>query len=142
MRNSAWLTGDQVAERLGWSSSKISSYELARAGLNPADVEKNCSIYTASANLSVMNCWPAPAKHAGRGGGRRTQMRCPSNTRRYRPGRRGPLGVPVTRRVVSGLLQTEEYAREAVRGRQRVDTVPATADRAFLASKGWNASRC
>ena len=55
LRERAHLTGDQVADRLGWSPSKISRYELARTGLNPAEVEKLLDLYGVD-DSSATNC--------------------------------------------------------------------------------------
>ncbi len=45
LRERKGLTGDQVAEILGWSPSKVSRYELARTGLKPADVRRMLEAY-------------------------------------------------------------------------------------------------
>ena len=45
LRGETGLTGDEVAERLGWSPSKVSRYELARTGLKPGDVRTMLKFY-------------------------------------------------------------------------------------------------
>jgi transcriptional regulator with XRE-family HTH domain len=45
LRDLSGWTGDQVAEELGWSPSKVSRYELARTGLKQADVRKLLDLY-------------------------------------------------------------------------------------------------
>ncbi len=45
LRGRTGRTGDDIAEALGWSPSKVSRYELARTSPNPADVEKLLDIY-------------------------------------------------------------------------------------------------
>jgi transcriptional regulator with XRE-family HTH domain len=45
LRDRAGLTGDQVAERFGWSPSKISRIENARSGLKVPDARKLLDIY-------------------------------------------------------------------------------------------------
>jgi transcriptional regulator with XRE-family HTH domain len=45
LRERAGLTGDEVAERLGWSPSKVSRYELARTGLKPVEVRRMLDLY-------------------------------------------------------------------------------------------------
>jgi transcriptional regulator with XRE-family HTH domain len=45
LRDEVGLTGDEVAEGLGWSPSKVSRYELARTGLKPADVRTMLDFY-------------------------------------------------------------------------------------------------
>lgn len=48
LRERAGLTGDQVAERLGWSGSKISRIELNRIGVKLADLRKLLDLYDVS----------------------------------------------------------------------------------------------
>ncbi|MGD0928093.1 MAG: helix-turn-helix transcriptional regulator [Streptosporangiaceae bacterium] len=48
LRERAGLTGDQVAEGLGWSGSKISRIELNRIGVKLADLRKLLDLYGVS----------------------------------------------------------------------------------------------
>jgi len=48
LRERTGLTGDQVAERLGWSGSKISRIELNRIGVKLADLNKLLDLYGVS----------------------------------------------------------------------------------------------
>ncbi len=48
LRERAGLTGDEVAERLGWSGSKISRIELNRIGVKLADIRKLLDVYGVS----------------------------------------------------------------------------------------------
>jgi transcriptional regulator with XRE-family HTH domain len=45
LRDQSGLTGDEVADRLNWSASKVSRYELARTGLKPDEVRKLLGLY-------------------------------------------------------------------------------------------------
>jgi transcriptional regulator with XRE-family HTH domain len=45
LRGRAGVTGDQVAEHLGWSTSKVSRLEHGRTGFKPADVEALLDLY-------------------------------------------------------------------------------------------------
>jgi transcriptional regulator with XRE-family HTH domain len=49
LRERTGLTGDQVADRLGWSGSKISRIELNRIGVKLADLRKLLDVYGVSA---------------------------------------------------------------------------------------------
>lgn len=49
LRERTGLTGDQVAERLGWSGSKISRIELNRIGVKLADLRRLLDLYGVSA---------------------------------------------------------------------------------------------
>lgn len=48
LRERTGLTGDQVAERLGWSGSKISRIELNRIGVKLSDLRKLLDLYGVS----------------------------------------------------------------------------------------------
>jgi transcriptional regulator with XRE-family HTH domain len=48
LRERAGFTGDEVAERLGWSGSKISRIELHRIGIKPADLLRLLDLYSVS----------------------------------------------------------------------------------------------
>jgi len=124
LRERAHLTGDQVAERLGWSPSKISRYELARTGLNPAEVGKLLDLYgvdelqrdellALAREARLKGWWEAYADALPENNlafiGLEAQA---SSVREWQP------------EVVPGLLQTQKYAREVVRGFQRVETIP------------------
>lgn len=123
LRDGARLTGDQVAERLGWSPSKISRYELARTGLNPADVGKLLDLYGVDGRqrdelLSL-------AREARlRGWWQAYSDALPEDFLAF-------IGLEAEARsvrqwhaeVVPGLLQTQEYAREVLRGFQKVAIV-------------------
>jgi transcriptional regulator with XRE-family HTH domain len=48
LREQAGLTGDEAADRLGWSGSKISRIETYRTGVKPADLARLLSLYEVS----------------------------------------------------------------------------------------------
>jgi transcriptional regulator with XRE-family HTH domain len=50
LREQSGQTADQIAEALGWSTSKVSRYELARTGLKPADVRRLLDHYKVGAS--------------------------------------------------------------------------------------------
>jgi transcriptional regulator with XRE-family HTH domain len=124
LRERAHLTGDQVAERLGWSPSKISRYELARTGLNPSEVEKLLDLY--GVDELQRDELLALAREARLKGWWETYADAlPENNLAF-------IGLEAQAssvrewhvEVVPGLLQTQNYAREVVRGFQRVETIP------------------
>ena len=49
LRERAGLTGDEAAERLGWSGSKISRIETHRIGVKAADLRRLLDLYEVSA---------------------------------------------------------------------------------------------
>lgn len=123
LRDGARLTGDQVAERLGWSPSKISRYELARTGLNPADVGKLLDLYGVDGRQRDELL--ALAREARlRGWWQAYSDALPEDFLAF-------IGLEAEARsvrqwhaeVVPGLLQTQAYAREVLRGFQKVAIV-------------------
>jgi transcriptional regulator with XRE-family HTH domain len=123
LRDRARLTGDQVADQLGWSPSKISRYELARTGLNPAEVEKLLDIYGVDGRQrDELLALAREAKQKGWWESYSDAL--PEEYRAF-------IGLEAEAQsvrqwhveVVPGLLQTEDYAREVVEGFQKVDIV-------------------
>jgi len=45
LRETVQLHGKEVAQRLGWSASKVSRIETGRSGINPADLERLLELY-------------------------------------------------------------------------------------------------
>lgn len=45
LRERTGLTGDEVAQRLGWSGSKVSRIELHRTGVKPSDLRRLLDLY-------------------------------------------------------------------------------------------------
>ncbi len=124
LRDRAHLTGDQVADQLGWSPSKISRYELARTGLNPGEVEKLLDLYGVDdGKRDELLSLAREARQ--RGWWEAYADALPENNLAY-------IGLEAEAssvrewqvEVVPGLLQTEDYARAVVRGFQRVVTIP------------------
>jgi transcriptional regulator with XRE-family HTH domain len=124
LRDRAHLTGDQVADRLGWSPSKISRYELARTGLNPGEVEKLLDLYGVD-NPKRDELLSLAREARLRGWWEAYADALPENNLAF-------IGLEAEAssvcewqvEVVPGLLQTEDYARAIVRGFQRVVTIP------------------
>lgn len=50
LREQAGLTGDEAADRLGWSASKISRIETYRIGVKPADLRRLLDLYQVDAS--------------------------------------------------------------------------------------------
>jgi transcriptional regulator with XRE-family HTH domain len=124
LRERAHLTGDQVADQLGWSPSKISRYELARTGLNPAEVEKLLDLY--GVDERQRNDLLALAREARmKGWWEAYADTLPEEYLAF-------IGLEAEARlvlqwhveVVPGLMQTVEYARAVIRGFRQVHTVP------------------
>lgn len=124
LRERAGLTGDQVAQRLGWSASKISRVEHARIGVKPPDVESLLRLYGVEGThrdelLSL-------AREAERRGWwERYSDALPPRYAAY-------IGMESEAetmwewqpQVVPGLLQTEAYARQIIGLARSTATVP------------------
>lgn len=124
LRSEQGLNADEVAERLGWSPSKVSRYELARTGLKPADVRKMLEVYgvdaqrqndlIALANEATKKGWweeyadALPEEHVSLIG---LEAEATSEWSWHLE-------------VVPGLLQTEAYARSVNTRGQSLSPVP------------------
>jgi transcriptional regulator with XRE-family HTH domain len=61
LREAAGLHGKDVAERLGWSASKISRIETGHTGINSADLERLLELYAAPDDIARLLRRLAPA---------------------------------------------------------------------------------
>lgn len=123
LRENRKLTGDEVAERLAWSTAKVSRLENARTGARLEDVKRLLELYevegprlaelVALAEDAAQRGWweDYPALGAGYAGFIAFESDA-SVARQWESG------------VVPGLLQTEEYARHVVEGWNVVATLP------------------
>lgn len=127
LRDRAGLTGDQVAERLGWSPSKISRIENTRSGLKVPDARKLLDIYgvqgphrdellTLAQEAERKGWWESFAPDLPEELVEFIGMEAEAVSAWYWE----PLIVP-------GLLQTEAYARGVVGNWQEFFTIPPSA---------------
>jgi transcriptional regulator with XRE-family HTH domain len=124
LRERTGLTGEEVAERLGWSGSKISRIELHRIGIKQRDLRRLLDLYhvtdphrselLALARESTQKTWleraagNLPAEYA-------EHLRTEAEARSIWAWE--PLVVP-------GLLQTAEYAAAVMEGWQVMFALP------------------
>lgn len=111
LRERARLTGDEAAERLGWSGSKISRIETHRIGVKPADLSKLLDLY--QVDLSHREELTRFARESSRAGSLESAVAgLPVDYADYLSAENEAHSIwiwdPV---VVPGLLQTEAYAR-------------------------------
>jgi transcriptional regulator with XRE-family HTH domain len=124
LRERTGLTGDQVAERLGWSGSKISRIETHRIGVKPADLGKLLDLYGVDA--SRREELSAFAREPGRAVGLDSAVAgLPADIADYFYAEEEAESVwnwdPL---IIPGLLQTEEYARAILAGYQAMFRLP------------------
>jgi transcriptional regulator with XRE-family HTH domain len=118
LREHAGLTGDEAAERLGWSGSKISRIETHRIGVKPTDLSKLLDLY--EVDLSRREELTRFALESSRAGSLESAVAgLPADYADYLSAENEASSLwnwdPV---VVPGLLQTEAYARAVIAGYQ------------------------
>lgn len=124
LRERADLTGEEAAQRLGWSGSKLSRIELHRSGVKPADLRNLLDLYGvdetrreelfALARESSEKTWLEKAT-----------ANFPPEYAAYVHAEAEAQSVwNWEPQIVPGLLQTEEYARAMMRGWQSMFALP------------------
>ena len=123
-RERADLTGDQAAELLGWSGSKVSRIETHRIGVKPADLRKLLDLYQvepvhreqilALLHESAASSWLESAT-AG----------FPADYATYLYAEAEADAVWIwDPQIVPGLIQTDAYARHVLAGYQEMFKLP------------------
>ncbi|MFF5209959.1 helix-turn-helix domain-containing protein [Streptosporangium sp. NPDC000396] len=126
LREDLGMTGDEVAERLGWSTAKVSRIENAKTLAGPADVEALAGLYGVDeAPRQVLIDLRRDA--ASKGWWEKYSGSVPDDyttligmeaeateARNWEP------------QVMPGLLQTEGYAREVLSASQHASQVPSS----------------
>jgi transcriptional regulator with XRE-family HTH domain len=128
LRDRTGLTGDQVADELGWSPSKISRIENARSGLSVSDTRKLLDLYRLEGahRDELIDL----ARDASRRGWWEGYSDLPNGLIEI-------IGMEAEAtsawnwepQIIPGLLQTEAYAREVISGWQEFAKItPAAID--------------
>jgi transcriptional regulator with XRE-family HTH domain len=126
LRERSDMTGDQAAELLGWSNSKISRIETNRIGVKPADLTKLLDLYGPSdeERQRVQDLFKEPA------GAGIIKFRASSLTEELRALLDDEAGAQSEwnwePQIIPGLLQTEDYARAIHEGFKSI--IPTTRD--------------
>jgi transcriptional regulator with XRE-family HTH domain len=129
LRELAGLTGDQVAEDMGWSASKVSRIENARTAPRASEVRKLLALYDAEDRSAELLKLVQEAAHKGW-----WEAYSPTLPPEYSvligmeaEARSASSWAPL---IVPGLLQTADYAREVTSGYlERIAPVPPSETR-------------
>ena len=124
LRERAGLTGDEAADRLGWSASKISRIETHRIGVKPADLRRILDLYHVDAEHGA--ALQALAQESARAAAAETVAAgLPADYTAYVSAETEAQSIwnwdPL---VVPGLLQTEAYATVVHLGYQSMFRIP------------------
>jgi len=124
IRESKGKSGDTVAAALRWSPSKISRYERARTGLQPRDVERLLDYYGITGSRRALLLELAEdASH--KGWWEEYADGIPADYQQFIGLEDEASSIDIWHvEVVTGLLQTEAYARHILRSYSRVEPVP------------------
>jgi transcriptional regulator with XRE-family HTH domain len=117
LRERAGFTGEQVAERLGWSGSKVSRIETSKLGVKEQDLRLLLQLYRVDEprRSEVLALAREPAKPASVDSAAIAAYPAGYAELAYAEAEATSLWSWESQ-VVPGLLQTESYAREVMRG--------------------------
>lgn len=123
IREGSGKSGDTVANKMGWSPSKISRYERAKTGLRPEEVERLLDFYKVSGDrrMALLNL----ARDATQKGWWEEYSGTLSEDYQEFIGLEHEATAMAIWHVdvVPGLLQTESYARQIISSYSRVEPV-------------------
>jgi transcriptional regulator with XRE-family HTH domain len=124
LRERADLTGDQAAELLGWSGSKISRIETHRIGVRPADLDKLLDLYqVAPAHREQIK--GLLSESAASGWLESVTAGFPADYATYLYAEAEADAVWIwDPQIVPGLVQTDTYARHVLAGYQEMFKLP------------------
>jgi transcriptional regulator with XRE-family HTH domain len=130
LRERAGLTGDQVADRVGWSASKLSRIENAHTVPGDAEIRQLLDLYEVEGHYAD-ELFVLAQEAAGKGWWETYSPTLP-------PDYASLIGLEAEAQaalsweplIVPGLLQTGDYAREVTNGYlERIDPVPPSETR-------------
>jgi transcriptional regulator with XRE-family HTH domain len=124
IRESKGKSGDTVAAALRWSPSKISRYERARTGMQPREVERLLDYYGITGSRRALLLELAEdASHKGWWEDYADGLS--ADYQQFIGLEHEASSIDIWQaEVVTGLLQTESYARHIISGYSRVEPVP------------------
>lgn len=123
LRESRRLTGDEVADRLAWSTAKVSRIENARTGAKIPDVQRLLDLYDVRGDRR--DDLLALARDAGERGWWEDYRDLPRPLADFIALESEASAVRQwENNTVPGLLQTEAYARHVIEGYNAISTMP------------------
>ena len=124
LRERADLTGDQAAERLGWSGSKISRIETNRIGVKPADLRKLFDLYhVAPGHREQIQALLRESPTSGWLESAAAGFPADYATYLYAEAEADAVWI-WDPQIVPGLIQTDAYARAVLAGYQAMFKLP------------------
>jgi transcriptional regulator with XRE-family HTH domain len=124
LREQAGLTGDEVAQRLGWSGSKVSRIELRRTGVKQADLNRLMDLYQVAEPHRGELFALARESSERNSLDQATASFPPEYADHLRMEAEAESAWTWEPQVAPGLLQTEDYARALMRGWQSMFALP------------------
>jgi transcriptional regulator with XRE-family HTH domain len=125
LREQAGLTGDEAAQRLGWSGSKISRIELRRTGVKQADLNKLLDLYqVAETHRGELFALARESSERDSSLDQAAASFPPEYAEHLRMEAEAESVWTWEPQVVPGLLQTQDYARALMRGWQSMFALP------------------
>ena len=123
IRESRGRSGESVASALGWSPSKISRYERAKTGLRPREVERLLSYYQVTGQRrALLLALAEDATH--KGWWEEFTDSLSEDYKQFIGLEHEATSMAIWHvDVVTGLLQTEDYARHIIGSYSRVEPV-------------------
>lgn len=124
LRDQAGFTGDEAAERLGWSGSKISRIETHRIGVKPADLSKLFDLYQVDAgHRAELQALLSESAVSNWLDSMITGFPADYVTYLYAEAEANAVWI-WDPQIVPGLIQTDAYARQVMAGYQAMFTLP------------------
>lgn len=124
LRISRQLTGEEVAEQLGWSESKVSRIELHRTGVKEPDLRRLLDFYqVGQLRREELLALAREAAQAGTREGSLAQLTDEISDYAAAEGE-ARLVWDWEPQIVPGLLQTRDYARAVILGVQSIFGMP------------------
>ncbi len=124
LRERAGITGDEAAERLGWSASKISRIETHRIGVKAADLRRLLDLYAVEPeHRAAMQALARESAEASRL--ESVAAGFPSDYATYLEAEADASSVWIwDPQIVPGIMQADSYARAVLSGFQSMFKLP------------------